>query len=630
MIDATTESIKQNRPFLVIPKIISIKAEFESLGEWEVYLYSDFSRLILDENNHLRPEVANQIHLYLNGSYNNFRIQLDFFSVPLMLGIFTVNKEICFYTARANTELFLLHEVKMDLLQNNTDVENLLLLRSYVEKVVSLKVKKSPTVIEQVTNIYQLPNLLKESKELNLRSYIEKLLIEIKKYRPSWFERISDYGLGMTAQFALIRIHLLKFLAILPSLDYDFKGLEVKRILRESFTRLIKDSEKAKYLKKKGQEKPIPSWMFYLIRIINEVARIFPAGPLAKLVRWSVKFMARRFIAGETIETATESIKELASTNRDVTLDQLGELVVSEKEADQYCDKVIQLIQGFSLHVKPGEKNAAGILKANVSIKVSALCSDFKPEAFEYTYKLVAPRLKKILKEAKKNNVYINIDAEHYSYRNIVFDIYAKILKTDEELKTYTGTGIVLQAYLRDASAHLDQIIELSKERNILMPIRIVKGAYWDAETVEADAHSFNAPEFINKDETDIHFRQLLEKIFQSFPHVQLCLASHNFSDHCYAVALKEKYYPSIPPIEHQCLHMTYEALSTAMTKMGWVVRNYVPVGSLIVGMAYLVRRIMENSSQVGVLTIMRSHNKELNLSSPTELLNEKFKSQQL
>ena len=61
-----------------------------------------------------------------------------------------------------------------------------------------------------------------------------------------------------------------------------------------------------------------------------------------------------------------------------------------------------------------------------MSIKVSALCSDFKPEAFDYTYDLVAPRLRKILLAAKRNQVFLNIDAEHYDYRDLVFAIYPK------------------------------------------------------------------------------------------------------------------------------------------------------------------------------------------------------------
>src|SRR5690606_4784970 len=153
---------------------------------------------------------------------------------------------------------------------------------------------------------------------------------------PSLFERVSDFGLTLTAKYALIRIHLLKFLAILPSLDHDQDGHEVKRILIESLRRLREDSKEAKRTKKKGQWRALPKFYISMFGFVRAVSAIIPAGILASGVRTAVRFMARRFIAGETIETASAAIGALAKTHRDVTLDQLGELVVSEKEADHY------------------------------------------------------------------------------------------------------------------------------------------------------------------------------------------------------------------------------------------------------------------------------------------------------
>ena len=178
---------------------------------------------------------------------------------------------------------------------------------------------------------------------------------------------------------------------------------------------------------------------------------------------------------------------------------------------------------GLGQHYQRGEKNKALINRSHVSIKVSALCSDFKPEAYEYTKKLVAPRLSEILKTAKKEDVFINIDAEHYHYRDLVFKIYRDVLLETPELSDYNQTGIVLQAYLRDAAKHFEDILELAKERGIIMPVRLVKGAYWDAETIEAEAHSHDAPEFLNKEETDINFRSLVHKMLSEDKVIQLC-----------------------------------------------------------------------------------------------------------
>lgn len=594
------------------------------VNDWNIYFYKEFENIFLTQGS-FNSDVWEELKKYsslLNCS--SFRIQMHFRGTPFLVAFFFESREIRIATMKLSQELFVLQQ--SDILDLNIkEVQN---LRKHAEKVASLSFKNFPTVIETLTETEKLPNFFDREKfkdvDERAQEVTKKLLINLNSYTPTFFEDITDYGLGLTAQFALLRIHLLKFLAILPSLDHDKKGKEVKRILLEDLSRFLSDNKKARRLAKKGQDRALPQNLTFAIKVFYYISIIMPASPLSALVRKSVKLMAKRFIAGETIETADKSLQGLYSTKRDVTLDQLGELVVSEREADHYCNEVLKLIKGFSLHVKKGELNVAGINRAHVSIKVSALCSDFKPHAPEYTYNLVAPRLKKILLLAKEEDVFINIDAEHYHYRDIVFKIYKKLLLETPELKDFKATGIVIQAYLRDGYKHLLEVIELAKTRNIIMPVRLVKGAYWDAETVEGNAHNFTAPQFLNKEETDIHFRQLVYKIFEAHPHLKLCIASHNFSDHAFCEALKETHFKDIGEVEHQCLHMTYEALSTALAKMGWATRNYVPVGSLLVGMAYLVRRIMENSSQVGVLTIMRSHKKGLSLQSPYSIHTEK------
>ena len=610
------------------PENFLLSLQSTSYEGWNVFYYNEFTSLIIDSSTKLlNHDVGEILFPFLSDFHSDFRIQLSIRATPFLVGFFYSRKEIRFYTPKLSQELFLLQQ--SEILDLNLDIVKE--LRKHTELAASLQVKNFPTTIQALQVTDGLPDLVNDSKYKNIeeksQEIIKKLLFKISDYRPSLFEDVTDFGLGLTAQYALLRIHLLKFLAILPSLDHDKKGHEVKRILIEALTRFLKDNKKAKRMKKKGQERAMPSIYVYGIKAFRYFALMAPASLLTRFIRNAVMLMAKRFIAGESIEKADKSLSSLRQTGRDVTLDQLGELVVSEREADHYKNEVLKLINGFSQHVARGEVNLAGINRAHVSIKVSALCSDFKPHAPDYTFEKVAPRLREILLTAKREEVFINIDAEHYHYRDIVFKIYKRVLLETPELSDFKATGIVIQAYLRDAYKHLLEIVELAKARGHMMPIRLVKGAYWDAETVEADAHSFNAPQFLNKEETDIHFRQLIVKIFEFHPHLKLALASHNFSDHAFAEALKNELFPQIGEIEHQCLHMTYEALSTALAKMNWATRNYVPVGSLLVGMAYLVRRIMENSSQVGVLTIMRSHKKHRTLSSPYEIHQEKIKS---
>ncbi len=600
-------------------------------NEWRIFFYPEFETHIFEREgpSGLHTDALRELQLYTSAKacleFQSFHQQIVWQGTPFTMAIFYPEKEIRLYSPRLGWELFLTQQMNAhpqvcsDMAQDDALRE----FQNHVAKTVQLSPRQFPSLYQVATLKGELPDLLALNDhrlEEETSKLVGQLRQRLEEYRPSWFEWLSDFGLNLTAQITTLRIHLLKFLAILPSLDHDREGHEVKRILLESFRRLLRDDQKMKATEKFGKEEFLPAWLVWAIRAGIKAVGFVPATPLAWLVRFKVRFMAKRFIAGESIGQVKSSFAKLFSSGRDVTLDQLGEWVVSEREADHYCQQVIDIISGLGQYIPQGARNAAKINRAHISIKVSALGNDFRPYAEEETYSQVAPRLKKILLEAKKQQVFINIDAEHYDYRDTVFNIYRKVLLSVPELKDYQQTGIVVQAYLRDAFQHLQDIITLAKARNLCMPIRLAKGAYWDAETIEAEAHAFDAPQFLNKEETDLHFRQLAMCIFEHFPHLQLCLASHNYVDHCFVEALKKTKFPHLPPIEHQCLHMTYEALSVGLSKMNWPTRNYVPVGNLLVGMAYLVRRIMENSSQVGVLQLMRSHKNQSLLRPPEEI----------
>jgi RHH-type proline utilization regulon transcriptional repressor/proline dehydrogenase/delta 1-pyrroline-5-carboxylate dehydrogenase len=590
---------------------------------WSIEFYELFENYLFDDKI-LCESLKSYISYVEDKRYDlPFRFSLNEKSLQFTCALFPKEKRVLIGSKQLGYELTLLRWY------NDRQFDNeIASIKNFANKIASIPVENTPPCIDLITHRYSLVDFSNTEFERTLlkTEELSKHLVEkINTYNQSIFEKITDYGLDLTANFKLIRIHLLKFLAILPSLEHEKDGVEVKRLFLESLRRLNADSKKAVAKRLKGQDRGLPNRYLILIKVALNFLALIPAKFLANTIRFSVSKMAKRFIAGESIELAEKSLKELISSGRDATLDQLGELVVSKKEADIYERKVLEIIHGMSQHIITGKRNKAGINKAHISIKVSALTHDFKPHAFQSTYDSIAPRLKNILIEAKKHEVFINIDAEHYHYRDVVLDVYAKVLRETEELKTFADTGIVIQAYLRDGHKHLSDVLDLARDRGIRMPIRLVKGAYWDVETVEASAHNFEAPQFLNKEETDIHFRQLTFLILKNSKFLHLAIASHNIQDHCFAEALRETHFPESPTIEHQTLHMTYEALSHGLNLMNWPSRNYIPVGDLIVGMAYLVRRIMENSSQVGILTIMRSHKKKLNFESPESILKNKF-----
>ena len=434
------------------------------------------------------------------------------------------------------------------------------------------------------------------------RTLAEAVAVEIPRYKPGLLERLSQWGLGLQADHPVLRVHALRLIAALPSLDHDRRGREVDRLVAEMLRRTKADHQRAVAA---GSNLALPPWIANGLAVASALVAVLPAALVAWLTRASVRKVAGIFIAGENVARAEPALRSLQTSGRSATLDQLGELVITEAEADHYRNAVLQLIEGAAaLH--RGERNAAGLPLAHVSVKSSALTAHYDGDDVEGAADRVVPRLGAILRRARDLGVFVNIDAEHESVRNLTLTMLERSLASDPGLWSHPDVGIVVQAYLRDAPEHLDAVIALARRRGVRMPIRLVKGAYWDAETTEADANHHDAPQWLDKRETDLCFQALVLRCLEHGDELQLALGSHNLRDHCFARAAHAELFPDAPPIEHQCLHATYEGLSTAMAAAGWPVRNYIPVGSLLMGMAYLVRRVMENSSQVGVLTMAR------------------------
>jgi len=573
---------------------VSFKITTYEHKDWVIKTFNNFYEHIKDSLDEL-DEVFRFIALAKEEK--TFRWMIEIKNVQYLLLVDPGNKIVNFYSKNLFFEKLLIESV--------TDIDD------YIKEIEYTPLSNSPSFVYYNSIINDLP-LFNEDKFSELGDKTIKIANELKtetsKYSESIFEKMSNFALDLTAKYSLIRIHVLKFLAILPNLDHD-KGPEIKRVFDETLRRLKEDS-KVLENEEDNENLALPKYYILLINIVKFICSILPAATLAYFIRKAVSILATRFIAGTNIKDAKSALKGLKKSGRDFTIDQLGELVVSNAEADHYMNKVIELIEG--LRTDTPNFNASGVNEEHVSIKVSALSNDFRPYAFDAVYAEVSVRLKKILMKAKECNVFINVDAEHYHFRDIVFDVFEKMLLTDDDIKDFKYTGIVVQAYLKDSIHHLNDVLELAKKRGIRMPIRLVKGAYWDAETVETKAHNLESFQFLNKEETDLNFRQMCYIMLKNHEHLNLAVASHNILDHSFAEALRELYFKDAPVIEHQCLHMTYEALSNGLSQMGYPTRNYIPVGDLLVGMAYLVRRIMENSSQVGILTIMRSHKGEI------------------
>lgn len=482
--------------------------------------------------------------------------------------------------------------------------------------------KQQYSVLENITRKYPLVDFFSEELDFSkvdglAEQYVLKTQKQIKEISKSPLEKVSDFSLNLMTKYSSLRNHLLRFIAAMPSLNYEGADTQVKKLLIEVLDDI-------------GQEEKIDAsisaWGRFLVWSLREGISFLPSFIVSFVARSSIKTMAKRFIAGEDLTSAKKALISLKKTGRASSLDPLGELVVSKLEADEYCEKVVSFIEGYHDIIDLGELNQAQIPFAHISIKLSALSHHFCSYDFDYTYSQVAPRLSKILQAAHNRQVFINIDAEHFELRDIVLKIFLKLW--EEQIKEWPNlqAGFVLQAYLRDAFEHLKIAHDWCLRHQKRLPVRLVKGAYWDQETTEARAHNYDAPQFLNKLETDLHYKQLVYYLLEHSNSFQLTIASHNIYDHCWAIALREEKFAQAPVLEHQCLHMTYESLSMVLAKQGHSVRNYIPIGNLLVGMAYLVRRIMENASQVGVLKHMRSEGSLDEIIGLTQKLKDKQK----
>jgi len=310
-----------------------------------------------------------------------------------------------------------------------------------------------------------------------------------------------------------------------------------------------------------------------------------------------VSLFAHKFIAGTNPQEAFNYINSLIKRKMTCTLDILGEAVLSENEADEYTKEYLNLLENVGLLLK--EKNVASQL--NVSVKPSSFYSQFKPSAPEKTADKVCERLHSILKKAKELNAFVNLDMEQYDYRDVTLKIFERIA-LESEFKDYPHLGMVIQAYLKDALPFTLRVLKLVHKRGTPFTVRLVKGAYWDYEVIIARQREWEIPVYMEKWQTDASYEQLTRLLLDNYPTVKLAIASHNVRSISYAMTYANQRGIPNEAIEFQLLYGMGNDIKEAITKLGYPLRVYAPYGELIPGMAYLVRRILENTSNESFL----------------------------
>jgi RHH-type proline utilization regulon transcriptional repressor/proline dehydrogenase/delta 1-pyrroline-5-carboxylate dehydrogenase len=327
-----------------------------------------------------------------------------------------------------------------------------------------------------------------------------------------------------------------------------------------------------------------------------------PAGLTLSAADTAVALLASRFLIGDGPHAIDRLCGDLGHLGCQVTLDWLGETVLTEAEADRYAAHCRNLIDRLAaachrLPVPPARGVAAP--RCNVSLKLSALTSRFEPADPVGTARRVSARLEPLLQRAREVGALINVDMEHHRFKDTTLHIVGDLLR-DPTWSRGPELGIAVQAYLRSWPEDLAGMLAAAEHRPLW--VRLVKGAYWDHETALAANRGWPSPVWSTKGETDAAYEAATTWLLQRHTVLRPCFAGHNARSIAHAIARREALGIPAAATEFQVLHGMAVPLARALVERGERVRCYGPVGELLPGMAYLVRRLLENGSNQGFL----------------------------
>jgi RHH-type proline utilization regulon transcriptional repressor/proline dehydrogenase/delta 1-pyrroline-5-carboxylate dehydrogenase len=333
-------------------------------------------------------------------------------------------------------------------------------------------------------------------------------------------------------------------------------------------------------------------------------ARILP-WLTAPILRWNVSGMARQFIAGRNPDDVMKMLRKRRRERIGFTVDLLGEAVVSEQEANEYAARCYELLDGLAQQTRgwtdPLGKNTELFPVVNVSVKISALYSQMNPADPADAIAHLAPKLRPILRRAREVGAFVNFDMESYAHKNTTLELF-RTLFAEPEFRDWPHAGIVIQAYLHDAEPDLRDLLEWGRARGTRFTVRLVKGAYWDYEKIKAAQNGWRCPVFLQKPESDACFERCTRILLENESIVTAAFGSHNVRSIAHAQAYAEHLGIDKSRFEFQLLYGMAGPIKRALVEMGYRVREYCPVGELLPGMSYLVRRLLENTSNEGFL----------------------------
>jgi RHH-type proline utilization regulon transcriptional repressor/proline dehydrogenase/delta 1-pyrroline-5-carboxylate dehydrogenase len=407
---------------------------------------------------------------------------------------------------------------------------------------------------------------------------------------PSVFERQwwDDWIMNWSMADESTKVQLFRFIDVLPMLDTIEE-------LAEHFQAYFAESQ--------GQ---FPT----LVRLGANLADPGTMGGrlVARAIRLNATRIGRRFIAGTNPAEVIDAVKRLRAKGMTFSMDLLGEATITEREADAYQREYLDLLADLGPEAARWreaptlDRDPYGPLpRINLSIKVSALNSQFDPIDPAGSARVAAARLREVFRAAQCHGALINVDMEQYSFKDLTLAIFRDLL-TEPEFRDWPNVGVAIQAYLRDTERDLRDLLRWVKRRGTPVWVRLVKGAYWDYETLTARQMHWPVPVFTQKWQSDACFERCSAFLMQNHRWLRPAIASHNVRSLAHAMAVAE--HLELPPraYELQMLFGMGDPLKTALVARGERLRIYTPFGKLLPGMAYLVRRLLENTSNTSFL----------------------------
>jgi RHH-type proline utilization regulon transcriptional repressor/proline dehydrogenase/delta 1-pyrroline-5-carboxylate dehydrogenase len=385
-----------------------------------------------------------------------------------------------------------------------------------------------------------------------------------------------------------LRVQLFRFIDTLPALH---SKSEIASHLQE-------------YLGDESVE--LPSALKGMLNFANPDS--MPGQVAATTVGTAVETLAHKYISGENIRQVIKTVERLRKEKMAFTIDLLGEAVITEAEAQSYLERYLELMQqlveaskNWSAIPAIDEADGEAIPKVQVSVKLTAFYSQFDPLDAKGSEERVSDRIRILLRRAKELGAAVHFDMEQYAYKDITLSILKKLL-LEEEFRQRTDIGITVQAYLRDSEQDTKDLISWLKERGYPLTIRLVKGAYWDQETIKAAQKHWPQPVYNDKVATDANFETITQLLLENHQYVYSAIGSHNVRSHSRAIAIAESLNVPRRRFELQVLYGMGDKVAKALVDKGYRVRVYCPYGELLPGMAYLIRRLLENTANSSFL----------------------------